>query len=383
MPKFPALIAALAVAAALTGCPTETDRTGDENDDNQHTFYRTANTIALSGVEGGKSVSIEDRTLLGTRPVGTLGLVTPEIADGVRDAVNEVIAGGNEKALWVLARGIRIIAVDTAGSPVAGKTELSVYIGWLRADALSDALLAEIVGGMYGLGPRPGECDGDACACDGEGCGKEGCECAPPVTGPGKCDGDACDCGGGEECGKEDCGCVELGNGPVLTPWQPVEHQKIIEVGTVTGSTDQTKFTFYIVDKTRAGEKVDENGKNADGVLVEGMVTQAILDKFTEMIGLQEIRMGQNVIEREQFREVMYRGLRVIIGNTPPLPDDLHIFIPLEVTWDSLVLHIDFITARNVTQLRADFDVAIRQQMFPISQGGATGHAGVSVMKNP
>jgi len=366
MPKFLALIAALAVAAALTGCPTETDRPGDENGGNQHIFYRTPNTVALSGLEGGKSVYIEDRTLLGTRPVGTLGLVTPEIADGVRDAINAVIAGGDERALCVLARGIRIIAVDTAGPPVAGKTELSVYIGWLRADALADALLAEIVGEMYGLGSRPGECDGDACACEGEGCGKEGCECEPPVTGPGKCDGDACDCGGGEECGKPGCACYvpeencpgdactcggagcDKENCECKTPqWVPPAPHPMEMQGR----------TLHIKDHTGLGQSVD----------FVGLVTQDILAKIETAIRLQE-EMG-DPFAAAQWNAVLDRGLRVIIVNEQAN------YNQAKVTWNTLSLHIDNVSAWTVDFLRQVFDGQVRQFIFPIPEqqaGGAT-----------
>jgi len=94
---------------------------------------RTPNSIPLT-LDNGKNVALTDSTHIGTQPYGTTGMVTPEITAKFQNAINAVIASGDEKAMHVLARDLGITINETLGSgfSVVNKAELSVYINWIK-----------------------------------------------------------------------------------------------------------------------------------------------------------------------------------------------------------------------------------------------------------
>ena len=144
----------------------------------------------------------------------------------------------------------------------------------------------------------------------------------------------------------------------VMAPWEPIVHPKVMRIGTFQDPDDLSDFHFSLVDKTRLGEYVDENGKDANGQLVKSLVTQDILKNFEQMIPLQEDVLMGNIFMIRDFRSVMVRGLRVIIENTEEVYET-------KTNFNTLYFHIDFLNSiTSAAQLRQIFSSRIRNEVL-------------------
>jgi len=99
-------------------------------------------------------------------------------------------------------------------------------------------------------------------------------------------------------------------------------------------------LTFYLVDKT--GGKV---------------YTQGILEKFRQVVYLQQALFPANSVMRHTFYNVLSRGLEVIIINDT---DDFG------VTWNSFRLRIGEVAVASAEENRLVFDTLVRQILFPM-----------------
>jgi len=173
-------------------------------------------------------------------------------------------------------------------------------------------------------------------------------------------------------------------SGPTLYYWAPIEHQKTIYIAPRGVPNEdivpeeREPFTLTILDKTRLGMRVDADGKNADGVVVEGLVTEAILQKFYDALRLQEDRLDRSAPGRQDWRNVLSRvdaegnGFRIILNTDGPTNAVIR-------TWNTVSYHIDNVSTRDAASLRNNLDGQITQHMIyiPEPQAASVKHDGI------
>ena len=124
-----------------------------------------------------------------------------------------------------------------------------------------------------------------------------------------------------------------------ITVQEPPWHTLTIQVGI---ATNPNYMTFTLEDRT--GGRVEAEG---------------ILEKFEEMIVLQEAVMSTDGIRSAMFQMVLGRGLTVIIE------DDAGYYLNAQFTWNTMILHIENLLAHTAESIRPAFDNMILNNIFP------------------
>ncbi|MCL2193323.1 MAG: hypothetical protein FWB78_08005, partial [Treponema sp.] len=237
----------------------------------------------------------------------TTGLMTAELRGRLQAAVDAALAGQNEEAerRWnhVLARNIGIEVRDGAADGVraVNRQTLAVYIDWLKTqtpETLVAMLDATVREPLYRMAPE-------------------------------------------------------------MFPWEERTFTKTI---TVRNLQVMEEREFSLVDRTRAGEKVDIDGLDANGIKVEGMVTPAIRAKFNDAIKIMEENLARDSLYNGQTRQVLNRGFKVILVNDPAY------FQNGKFEWNAATLHIGEISASSVENLSRDLIAIITQLIFPLPE---------------
>jgi len=137
-----ALLGLVPASMLLTGCPQTTDaqNNGNNGGGEEQTINRSPNSKEIT--VDGNTITVTDRTLLGTQPAGTVGLVTQDIASKIQAAFNAALSNnaGDAEAVrklnQVLGRGLEMFIRDTNaadGVTDVNRADFSAYIGWIRA----------------------------------------------------------------------------------------------------------------------------------------------------------------------------------------------------------------------------------------------------------